>query len=118
MAIALSLKKESNPKLKNLKFNYFKIGDVIKLSYLMKYKSMAFKGICIAKKIKSLSNIKSSFILRGTHTNVAVELNISLFNVKIINLEINKYEKKRFFYRKAKLFFLRLRSKKAVFMRN
>lgn len=117
MAILSILKKEPKKFIKFLRFPYFKIGDIVKISYLMKYKAMTFKGICIAKKLKAFSDLNSSFILRSVHTNVALELCISLYSVKIFNLEISYYEKKRFYYHKSKLYYLRDRSNKAVIVK-
>lgn len=117
MVISRSLKKEYKKQIKTLNLNFFKIGDVIKVSYLMYYKAMLFKGVCIAKKMKKFLNRTSSFILRSSHTNVALELSISLFNVKIFNIEKFQYEKKRFYYGKSKLYYLRKRSKKAVLVK-
>jgi ribosomal protein L19 len=117
MVISSSLKKEFKKRIKILNLSFFKIGDIIKVSYLMSYKVMIFKGVCIAKKMRMFFNRTSSFILRSSHTNVALELSLSLFNVKIFNIEKFQYEKKRFYYGKSKLYYLRGRSKKAVIVK-
>lgn len=117
MVISAYLKRESKKKIRILNLNFFKIGDVVKVSYLMLYKVMIFKGLCIAKNMKQFLNRSSSFILRSSHTNVALELSLSLLNVKIFNIEKFQYEKKRFFYTKSKLYYLRERSKKAVLVK-
>jgi ribosomal protein L19 len=117
MVLTSVFKKKSKSFLKILKFPFFKIGDIIKVSYIMKYKVMLFKGICIAKKLKSFLDLNSSFILRSVHTNVALELCISLYNVKVFNIEISQYEKKRFNYRQSKLYYFRKRSNKSVIVK-
>ena len=117
MVVSSVLKRESKRYMRKLKFNFFKVGDVIKVSYLMKYKPMMFKGICIAKKMKKFLDKNSSFILRSVHTKVSLEINISLFNVKLFNIEIFQYEKKRFYYNQSKLFFFRNRSNKSVLVK-
>lgn len=117
MVVSSALKKEAKRVIKNLKMPFFKIGDIVKVSYLMKYKAMVFKGICISKKFNSFLNLNSSFILRSVHTNVALELCISLYNVKLFNIEVFQYEKKRFYYSQSKLYYLRKRSNKAVMVK-
>lgn len=67
----------------------------------------------MGKKLKSFINKKSSFKLRCVLNKVAAELHLTLFFVKLSYLEVNYFEKKRVYYKQAKLFYLRKKTNKS-----
>lgn len=103
------IKKRKERKIKYFNFPFFKIGDVLFLSYYLKYKMMYFRGICIAKKNKKINNRGSSLTLRILNKQIksGVELTVSTHTNKVFNIVLNLLGKRKLNYRKAKLYYLK-----------
>lgn len=113
MVISHKIKKEKHKRIKLLRMPFFKIGDIVSLAYVNKALTLYFKGLCMGKKLKSFKHKNASFRLRAVLNNVGIELQLSLFFVKIRNLEVHYFEKKRVFYKQAKLYYLRKKTNKS-----
>jgi len=105
----LKKRKTEDRHIKYTTLTFFKTGDVIFLSYFLKFKLMHFKGICIAKKYRNLTNRGWSLSLRNVNKRIrsGMEVSVNSFCSQIYNLIIDKFERKRWNYRKAKLYYLR-----------
>jgi ribosomal protein L19 len=105
------IKKRWKPerKIKYVNLPFFRIGDVLFLSYFLRYKLLFFKGICIAKRNKNFKSKNSSFTLRNINKKIrsGLEVTLNTYINKIYTIFIEKFERKRFKYRKAKLYYLR-----------
>jgi len=113
MTVSSKLKRQKHKKIRLLKLPFFRIGDIISLSYVSNAITLYFKGLCMAKKMKSFIDKQSSFKLRSVLYRVGVEINLSVFFVKFHYLDVNYYEKKRAFYKRAKLYYLRKKTNRS-----
>ena len=93
-------------------FIKFSVGDIINVTYISKYIIYGFEGICISKKKKNITLPNTNIILRNVLLGVGVELSLSYFYVRIYNLHLSDYKRKRFSYKRAKLYFVRNRLNK------
>jgi len=71
-----------------------------------------FEGLCIALR-KKLMKPDASLIVRNIVMGVGVEFIVSYYYNRVYNLTLADYKRKGFFYRKAKLFYLRTKLNKA-----
>jgi len=103
------LKTNKKRKIKYFSFPFFKIGDVLFVSYYLRYKMMHFRGLCIAKKNKKINNKGSNFTLRNINKQIksGVELSVSTHTNKVFNIVLNMFGKKKIEYKKGKLYYLR-----------
>lgn len=94
----------TKPKYWNLE-----IGDILNFSFKRKGIIYSFEGLCISLRNKNLNNPESSFIVRNVLTNVGVELSVSYYYNRGFNAKLNDYKRKKFIYRKSKLYYVRNR---------
>lgn len=91
----------------------FSVGDILNVSYISNFITYGFEGICICLRKKHIKNINTSFILRNILSGVGVELTISFYYNRAYRFTIADYSRKDFYYKRAKLFYLRTRLNKA-----
>ena len=85
--------------------NIIRVGDVVSLYYNYRTRVFGVRGICISK--KNRSGAINGIIVRNVLGTIPIEVYVSfMFNI-IKNLQVFAYERKRLFYRKAKLYYLR-----------
>lgn len=87
----------------------FSVGDILNVSYISKFITYGFSGICISLKKKKLKNANVSIILRNILNGVGVELTISYFYNRAYRITISDHSRKEFYYRRAKLYYIRTR---------
>jgi ribosomal protein L19 len=95
------------------KDSVFLVGDILKISYISKFITYGFEGICICFRKKRLKNLNASVILRNFLSGVGVELTISYFYNRAYRFTVSDYSRKDFYYRKSKLYYLRSKLNKA-----
>lgn len=91
----------------------FSVGDILNISYVSKFITYGFEGVCIRLKKKKMLDVNSSIILRNILSGVGVELTISFFYNRAYNFTVSDYSRKDFYYRKSKLYYLRSRINRA-----
>lgn len=91
----------------------FLVGDILKISYISKFITYGFEGICICFRKKKLKNLNAAVILRNFLSGVGVELTISYFYNRAYRFTVSDYSRKDFYYRKSKLYYLRFKLNKA-----
>lgn len=92
---------------KSFKLNIFSVGDILGLSFRNKGLTYFFEGICIAIKSKKFANPETSFILRNILSDVGIELTVSYFYNRAFFLKVNNFKRKKFFYSRSKLYYVR-----------
>jgi ribosomal protein L19 len=85
----------------------FTVGDVINISYTNKFITYGFEGVCICLRKKRLLNTNASIILRNILKNVGIELILSYYHVRAYRLVLSNFKRKSFYYRRAKLYYIR-----------
>lgn len=95
------------------KGSVFSVGDILKISYVSKFITYGFEGICICFRKKRLNNLNASVILRNILNGIGVELTISYFYNRAYRFTLSDHSRKDFYYRKAKLYYLRIRLNRA-----
>ena len=83
------------------------IGDILNLDFRIFGLLYFFEGLCIKIKYKNFVNPETSITLRNILEGVGVELSIAYFYMRIFFTRFDDYKRKRFFYSRSKLFFLR-----------
>jgi len=91
----------------------FLVGDVLGISFRNKGYSYFFEGICISLRKKSLVLPESTLILRNILGNVGIEVCFSYFYNRVFLMRLNNFKKKRDFYIRSKLYYIRNRLNRA-----
>jgi len=91
----------------------FSVGDILRVSYVSKFITYGFEGICICVRKKNLDKFNASFVLRNVLSGVGIEFTISYFGNRAYNFGIADHGRKEFYYRRSKLFYLRKRLNRA-----
>jgi ribosomal protein L19 len=91
----------------------FSVGDVLIVFFWVKGLLYRFEGICICIRKKSIKNIDSSLILRNVLSSIGVELCISYYFNRLFYLKFSDFKRKKFIYKRAKLYYLRNKLNKA-----
>lgn len=100
--------RNNRKKIFNLEFTYkFVPGDILSIFFWNKGLIFNFEGICLSIKSRKLKKANISLILRNIIFKVGVELTISFIYNRLFFLKIQDYKRKRFYYKKSKLFYLR-----------
>lgn len=86
---------------------FFTVGDISNVSYVNKYITYGFEGICICLRRKRMLDSNLTVILRNILANVGVELTMSYFYARLYRLRLSDHKRKRFYYRRAKLYYIR-----------
>lgn len=97
---------------KNL-FNWIKIlsiktGDILSVIFRKRSIIYRFEGICMSIKNKALMSLNSSIMLRNILFGISVEITFSYFYNRIFLLQVQDYKRKKFWYKRSKLYYLRI----------
>lgn len=95
----------------------FTRGDVLSINYRMFGLGFVFTGLCLGVNHKSMVSSNTSFCLRNVLGKVPVELNFSLYGLCRVTYKLLDYARKQFYYKSAKLFYLRLKSNKESYIK-
>lgn len=93
-------------------FIKFTRGDILAVTYRLHGMGFNFTGICIRVTKKSMLQPNTSFSLRNILGKVAVEIKIALYSLGRASYKILDYARKKMDYKKAKLYYLRLKANK------
>lgn len=94
----------------------FLVGDILKITYRVKFFILEFKGICVSLKNKKLLFLNSLFVLRNVVGGVVIELFLNFNFTFILKITLNKHKRKRLNYRSSKLFYFRkLKNKESLY---
>jgi len=85
----------------------FTVGDILNVSYAGKFTTFGFEGICICIHKKKILNPNASVILRNILSRIGVELTISYYYNRAYNFTFSDYKRKEYYYKRAKLYYLR-----------
>lgn len=100
--------RRSRPKVNGFRKAYkITIGDILYIDFRISGLLYFFEGICIRIKGKNFVNPETSLTLRNILWGVGVELSIAYFYMRIFFPRFDDYKRKKFFYSRSKLFFLR-----------
>ena len=88
----------------------FSRGDILTINFWAKSCNYHFEGICLSLKNKHILNANSTIILRNVLYGTGVELSVSYFLNRLYrNIFISDYKRKKFIYKRSKLYYLRLK---------
>ena len=88
-------------------------GDVVALVFWNEAIIYRFEGICICIRKKNMKKVDSSLILRNVLGSIGVELCISYYFNRLFYLKFSDFKRKKFIYKRAKLYYLRNKLNKA-----
>lgn len=91
----------------------FSVGDVLIVFFWVKGLLYRFEGICICIRKKNIKKVDSSLILRNVLSSIGVELCISYYFNRLFYLKFSDFKRKKFIYKRAKLYYLRNKLNKA-----
>jgi len=91
----------------------FSVGDVLIVFFWVKGLLYRFEGICICIRKKNMKKVDSSLILRNVLGSIGVELCISYYFNRLFYLKFSDFKRKKFIYKRAKLYYLRNKLNKA-----
>jgi|ERR1044072_3233101 ribosomal protein L19 len=86
----------------------FQAGDILKVTFKRGGQGYYFEGICLAIRKNKFLSKQSSLVLRNVIYGVGIEIIASYYLNRLYYLGFSDYKRKRLFYPKRKLFFLRL----------
>lgn len=88
----------------------FTRGDILTINFWAKSCNYHFEGICLSLKNKHILNPNSTIILRNVLYGTGVELSVSYFLNRLYrNIFISDYKRKKFIYKRSKLYYLRVK---------
>lgn len=90
----------------------FTTGDILSIIFWVKNYIYSFEGLCICLRKKKLIKKDVSLILRNIILGVGMEFCISYYFNRIFFLNILDYKRKRLIYKRAKLYYIRLKANK------
>lgn len=93
--------------VKGFPFFGFNVGDILSIAFANKGRIYVFEGICIALRRKSFLSPNTSVVLRNVISSIGIEFIISYFCNRAYNLRIKDFQRKKFTYKRAKLFYIR-----------
>lgn len=85
----------------------FTRGDVLAINYRLRGFGFSFTGLCLGVKFKGLLQFNTTILLRNIIGRVAVEISLAMYSLVCFGFKVLDYAKKRFAYRKSKLYYLR-----------
>jgi len=93
---------------------FFYRGDILTINFWAKSYNFHFEGLCLSIKKKNLLNPDTIILLRNILQNTGIEITVPYFlNRLYLNTFISDYKRKKLWYRKSKLYFLRDKENKA-----
>jgi ribosomal protein L19 len=87
-------------------------GDIISIYFLKKYDIYQFEGIILSIK-GGLVNSNVTIRLRNILLGVGMEYTVSYYYNRLFQLQIKDYKRKRFLYRRSKLYYIRAKKNRA-----
>lgn len=96
----------------------FTRGDVLSINYRMSGLGFVFTGLCISVKKKSMLSTNTTFCLRNILAKVPVEICFNLYGLCRVSYKLLDYARKQFYYKSAKLYYLRGKSNKESFIKD
>lgn len=91
----------------------FKVGDILIVFFWIKGNFYRFEGICICIKKKNIITVDISFILRNIINSIGIELSLAYYYNRLFFLKFSDFKRKKFIYKRAKLYYLRKKVNKA-----
>jgi len=86
----------------------FTRGDIFSITFWSKTMKYKLDGLCIAIKNKKLLNQKTTILGRNVLDGVAIEMSASYYYNRLSKrIKIADFKRKKYDYRKSKLYFLR-----------
>ena len=83
------------------------VGDIVNISYINKYITYGFEGICICLRRKQMLSPNVTIMLRNVLVNVGVELTFAYYYARGYRFTLSNHKRKSFYYRRAKLYYIR-----------
>lgn len=91
----------------------FTVGDVLVILFWVKNYIYRFEGVCVCLRKKKFLSPDVSLILRNVLLGVGLEFSVSYYFNRIFFLSISDFKRKEFIYRRAKLYYVRLKTNRA-----
>lgn len=95
---------EDSPKGK-----FFVAGDIIRVYFSKGSTNFFFEGICLSIHFRTLLNKQASFLIRNIIIGVGIEMTLSYYFNRLYKSIFLDYKRKKFYYNKARLYYLRNR---------
>jgi ribosomal protein L19 len=86
---------------------YFAVGDVLNTTHKNRYVTYGFEGLCICLRRKNFYRPDITIISRNILVNIGVESTLSHFYNRAYRLCVVHYKRKRFDYKRAKIYNVR-----------
>lgn len=86
---------------------FYSAGDVLSILYWRRSMTFLFAGICMRKRKHSLLDSDAMIVLRNVLSRIGIECTFSYYLNRVYNLQVDDYKRKRFVYRRAKLYYIR-----------
>jgi ribosomal protein L19 len=91
----------------------FQAGDILIILFWVKNYTYKFEGLCICLRKKKFVRPDVSLILRNVLLGVGLEFCIAYYFNRIFFLSISDFKRKNFIYKRAKLYYVRLKTNRA-----
>jgi len=85
----------------------FHVGDIIIVFFWVNGVLYRFEGICISIKKKNFKKVDVVVVLRNILSGIGVELYIAYFYNRLFFFKFSDFKRKKFIYKRAKLYYLR-----------
>jgi len=85
----------------------FNVGDILNVSFTSGFIIYGFEGICISLKKRRLRSPDASIKLRNVLQGVAIEVSIAYFYRRAYKFALSNHKRKRFVYKRSKLYSIR-----------
>lgn len=92
---------------------HFSAGDVFAIIFWKRSYIHRFEGICISRRKKALLDPNAALILRNVLLGVGIEFTVAYYQSRVYRLHILDYKRKKFIYKRAKLYYIRQRINRA-----
>lgn len=92
---------------------WFTRGSVLTIGYRLQGYGHVFTGLCMRVRHKSMLSHSTTFMVRNIFARISVELHVMLYGLCRLNFKFLDYARKKFHYRGAKLYYLRIKSNTA-----
>lgn len=89
------------------------VGDILKFFFRKNYLMYDFEGIILSIKKKKLRSPDTTIKLRNILLGVGIEYSISYFYNRIFFSTLADYKRKRFVYKRSKLYYIRKKKNQA-----
>lgn len=86
---------------------FYSAGDVLEIMYWRRSMKFFPAGICIRKRKHSLLHPDAMIVLRNVLGRIGTECTASYYLNRAYDIHLEDYKRKRFIYRRAKLYYIR-----------